>query len=391
VVPVPDIVPVSSSDGPPPLTFLQQVHSGLEWCFGLMCLPFFLAVLAAIPGLGLLSLGYLLEVAGRIGRTGKLRSGFIGVRQSARLGGIVFSIFLLVWPLWLVEDFARNGLDIDPTSQPTQVLQIGLLSARLFIGFHLILALACGGRMRYFFVPFLAIATFMIRLARGGYFQQSRDAVWEFVRPDRVWYYTWLSLRGFAGAFLWLLIPISMMALGRQYPLIGFPGSFVLMLVLMVLPFLQVHFAARGQMRAFLDVRGIVWRYFHAPWAFTLALVMTLAFALPLYALKIEMIPREAGWLPALVFIAFMFPARMLAGWAYACAEHRLKTRPLRFESVGRILAWLFFSSTGALVALPVVAIYTLIVFFTQYISWYGVWSLYEQHAFLLPVPFFGM
>ena len=31
------------------------------------------------------------------------------------------------------------------------------------------------------------------------------------------------------------------------------------------------------------------------------------------------------------------------------------------------------------------------IVFFTQYLSWSGVWSLYEQHAFLLPVPFVGM
>ena len=37
---------------------------------------------------------------------------------------------------------------------------------------------------------------------------------------------------------------------------------------------------------------------------------------------------------------------------------------------------------------LPVVGFYVLIVFFTQYTAWYGKWSLYEQHAFLLPVPF---
>ena len=32
-----------------------------------------------------------------------------------------------------------------------------------------------------------------------------------------------------------------------------------------------------------------------------------------------------------------------------------------------------------------------LIVYFTQYVSWYGTFSLYEQHAFLVPVPFLGI
>ncbi len=40
---------------------------------------------------------------------------------------------------------------------------------------------------------------------------------------------------------------------------------------------------------------------------------------------------------------------------------------------------------------LPVAAFYALIVFFTRYSSWYGIWSLYEQHAFLVPVPFLSM
>ncbi len=39
----------------------------------------------------------------------------------------------------------------------------------------------------------------------------------------------------------------------------------------------------------------------------------------------------------------------------------------------------------------PVVLIYVVIAYFTQYLSWYGVWSLYEQHAFLVPAPFLGM
>jgi hypothetical protein len=40
---------------------------------------------------------------------------------------------------------------------------------------------------------------------------------------------------------------------------------------------------------------------------------------------------------------------------------------------------------------LSVVWIYVLIVYFSQYAAWEGVWSLYEQHAFLLPVPFLSM
>ena len=50
-----------------------------------------------------------------------------------------------------------------------------------------------------------------------------------------------------------------------------------------------------------------------------------------------------------------------------------------------------FFRWTGRLPLLPVALFYVLVVFFTQYTSWNGVWSLYEQHAFLAPVPFFGM
>ena len=46
---------------------------------------------------------------------------------------------------------------------------------------------------------------------------------------------------------------------------------------------------------------------------------------------------------------------------------------------------------TGRLPLLPVAGFYVLVVFFTQYTSWNGVWSLYEQHAFLVPVPFFHL
>ncbi len=39
---------------------------------------------------------------------------------------------------------------------------------------------------------------------------------------------------------------------------------------------------------------------------------------------------------------------------------------------------------------LPAVLFYIVLVYFTQYLSWYGVWSLYEQHAFMVPGAVLG-
>src|SRR5262245_10938793 len=67
---------------------LAALGSAWEWAFGTLSLMFGLAVLAAIPLLQFLSLGYLLEVGGRVGRSGRLRDGFIGARPAARIGSI---------------------------------------------------------------------------------------------------------------------------------------------------------------------------------------------------------------------------------------------------------------------------------------------------------------
>ena len=107
-------------------------------------------------------------------------------------------------------------------------------------------------------------------------------------------------------------------------------------------------------------------------------LVMLLG-AIPLYLLKIEMIPREAAWLPSLVFVAFLAPARLLVGWAYARSGRRELPRHWAFRALGRL---------AILLTAP---FYVLVVVLAQYTSWGGVWSLYEQHAFLLPVPFLNM
>jgi hypothetical protein len=361
---------------------VRGVASMFEWLFGVAVLMVGLAVLAALPILQFLSLGYLLEAGGRVARSGRLREGFIGVRLAARLGGVVLGSWLLLLPVRLVSGMAYSAYVIDPGGTVARAWRIGLLVLIGLTALHIASACARGGKLRYFFWPF-NVFWLLRRLIRGGYYTEARDAVWDVAVSLRLRYYAWLGFRGFVAAFAWLVVPVTLIAAGRApvpgAPLLGFLGALSLALVLLYLPFLQLRMAALDRLSEGFNVLAVRAEYRRAPWAFSFAFVMTLLTALPLYLLKIEMVPREAAWLPSLVFIAFIFPARLLTGWALSRARRRRTPRH-----------W-FFRWTGRLPYLPAAAFYVLIVYFTQFTSWNGIWSLYEQHAFLLPVPFFGM
>jgi len=361
---------------------VRIVGSVLEWLFGVAVLMVGLAVLAALPILQFLSLGYLLESGGRVARSGRLRDGFIGVRPAARLGGVVLGCWLLLLPVRLVADLAYSAQIIDPDGRVAAGWRIGLFVLIGLTAVHIGLACARGGRLRYFFWPFNFIPV-LLRLLRGGYYTQVRDAVWDTTASLRLQHYFSLGFRGFLGALAWLALPVSLLALGQGLTpgafLLGLQGALMLGLVLIYLPFLQMRLALTNRLAAVFELGAVRQDFRRAPWAFAFSFVITLLFSLPLYLLKIEMVPREAAWLPSLVFIAFIFPARLLTGWAMGRAVHRPAPRH-----------W-FFRWTGRLPFLPAAAFYVLIVYFTQFTSWNGIWSLYEQHAFLVPVPFFGM
>src|SRR6516225_11113922 len=74
--------------------------------FGIASLILLLAVIAAIPVLNLLALGYLLEVEGRLARSGKLRDAFPLINLAPRLGSIVLGIWAWVIPLRLLTHAA---------------------------------------------------------------------------------------------------------------------------------------------------------------------------------------------------------------------------------------------------------------------------------------------
>ncbi|MEQ8791094.1 MAG: hypothetical protein RIC55_32835 [Pirellulaceae bacterium] len=418
-----------------PFRVLDFCGSAAEWIFGAACMILLLAFLATVPVLQLLSLGYLLEASGRIARSGRLRDGFVDYRKAARVGGVILGTSLMLLPLWFISSLWYDAQLIDPTGLTARNWRIAQLILTVLLVGHVMVAWFCGGRLRHFFWPLtapLAIASWIVkevcrvaikastkgktrrtfgerfvadigrtlpldrwwfvpaiviaRLRERNLYVAARDSLWEFVVGLRLPHYFWLGLRGFAGAVIWLFVPISLLAVSTSLPpvggvLLGLLGGLLLSTVLVYLPFLQTNFAAENRFRTLFDVLSVHGFYRRTPFALFFALLVTLAGALPLYLLKIEATPREVAWLPSLVFVAFILPARLLTGWAVGRARHRQPPRWLFF----RIISHLF-----AMPAIPIAMTYALIVFVSQYVSWYGAFSLYEQHAFLVPVPMLG-
>src|SRR5262249_42782520 len=151
------IEPTSKESKPQQSHFAQAFWAivGLpEWFLGVAVLAIGLAVLAALPILQFLSLGYLLEAGGRVARSGRIRDGFIGVRLAARLGGAVIVSWLALWLVRFVSGMVHSAEIIDPGSRIATAWRIGLyvLIAVTFI--HIAMACARGGRLRHFVNPF---------------------------------------------------------------------------------------------------------------------------------------------------------------------------------------------------------------------------------------------
>ena len=103
---------------------------------------------------------------------------------------------------------------------------------------------------------------------------------------------------------------------------------------------------------------------------------MTLVLAVPLYAFKVELMPRDAQWLPAALFLVTILPTKLIAGKAYA-------------RGSGGSRAHVLLRLASALIALPLAAAYAGVLFLTPFFGWRGAAGLFEQHAFLVPVAFY--
>ncbi len=355
----------------------HSIYSATGWCFGMVSLIFGLAVVSAIPVVNLISLGYLLHTSGTIARTGRLRDGFIGIGKAGRIGGVVLGIWLLLWPTRLLSAMRDSALIVNPSGSTGW--SVGLWVVTGLTSLHITWAVLRGGKLRHFIWP--APVDFIHWLRSSNKFASARDALWNTVSELRLPFLFWLGARGFAGTLLWLLIPVGLMILASNITsnagiLVSLLGGLILMGVLLYLPFLQAWFARENRFGAFIEVAVVHRLGNKAPFMFWLGILLTLALPVPLFLMKIELTPAEITWLPALFFVVFGLPARLMVGWAMGRANLRETSRHFT-------LRWLF-----RLAALPIAFGYTLILFLSQFISWNGPLSLLEQHAFLVPSPF---
>jgi hypothetical protein len=419
-----------------PVYLWYLVWTRLEWLFGLASVIGCLAVLSAIPVVQFVSLGYLLEASSRVAASGRLRDGFIDMPKFARIGSIVIGTWLMLLPLRYLSSLSLDAYLVDPGSASAGIYRIALLICTALMIGHILLAWYSGGKLCHFFwpllAPFQAAALFLfggiigpilrpllnwispklvadlyverlltgwfppaILIAgfrRGHMVRESRDAVWDFVVGLNLPQHFWLGLRGFAGAVVWLLAPVMLLIGGSTIPngglaiLSGWLGALLLSIVLAHLLVLQTHFACEKRFVAFFQVVRSWILFQRAPLAWWLALTAVLLASVPLYLATIELTQRELTYLISLFFVALLYPARLLAGWAMGRSlRHHKSARPVtrtRFT----LATFLVLPATA-----PVILFYVVILWASQYTAWFGPASLLVQHAFMVPVPFLGV
>jgi len=363
---------------------LRHPIRSVQWLiaagFGLLNLMVLLAVVAAIPIVNLYALGYFLEVEGRIARSGKIRSGFPLIAVAGRLGAIVTGCWLWLIPVRILANLAADAEIIDPAGTASTKFQILTAVMAVVVGLHLCLAIARGGRLSCFFRPIRNARWLKTQWQAGNYLTEAERHLRQLIAALRFRSRVWLGLRGFIGSLIWLVPPTLLFAAAERTRggqiLTTVIGGVLLMIVLCHLPFMQAQFSAENRFRALFDWRTARLRFRQAPLAFLISLVLLYALATPLYLAKVRLPPQDAMWLLTVVFIASIWPTRLVVGWAYGRAVRR--DRPVR-------RGWIWVSR---LLMIPFVSLFVLILFFTQFIDEHGKLALFEHHALLLPVPF---
>ncbi len=362
---------------------IKAAYWMLRMMFGIACLVIFLALIAAVPIVNFIALGYLLDVEGRVARTGKIRLAFPLLDIAPRLGTIVIGVVLWLIPLFLLAGAAADARLIEPGGQSDQTLHLLTLIASIAISIHLCLALARGGAFFCFVRPLKNAIWLFKQIRAGGYFERAALNVSSFIASLKLGRNFSLGLRGFLGAFLWLVIPSLMFAAasspngGQGGPVaVTLLGGVSLVIVLGWLPLLQAHFAAENRFSAMFELRTVRRKFKRAPLAWMVSLIVVYVLSLPLYLFKVAALPRDAVWGITLIFVATIYPTKLLLGWVYFRASSRTKN------------AWFGWRWLSRTIIVPLLAVYVFILFFTQFIGIHGSGVLLEHHLFLLPIPF---
>lgn len=348
--------------------------------FGIVTLVLALAVMAAIPIVNFIALGYLLDIEGEVARSGKFRKAFPLLPFAPRIGSIVIGIWLFLLPLRFLAWTAADARLISPGSTADRAWHIFLAVAAVLTGIHLSLAVARGGRLSTFFRPLKNLRWFRKQWRDSGYWDRAETAVRDFIARLRAPHYFWLGVKGWVGAFLWLVIPTAIFAAANKptggAAIVSAIGGMMLSIVFAWIPFLQARYAAEGRFGAFFELRAIRELYRRAPLTWVISAILTYALSLPLFFATIVLPPQDAMWMVTPIFILSIYPTRIMTGWAYYQAVKREQR------------AWFSVRLISGLVLMPTLMLYTWILFFTQFIGSSGKLVLFQHHALLLPRPF---
>ena len=369
---------------PFPVPWRHPILCGLwmaRTLFGLASLTLLLAIAAAVPLVNFWVLGYLLDVEGRVARSGKIRASFPLLGLAPRFGSIVLGIWLCVLPLRLLAGAATDAALIDPHGAVAARWAFGLFAAKWLMAAHLCLALARGGALSCFFRPIKNVRWLLARWRDHDYWFRASTAIGQFLSGLNARSYYSSGWRGYLGTAAWLVLPSALYGSLRDpekpaQVLVMLTGGVGLWLTLMWAPLLQARFAAQNRLLAFGELGQARELFRRAPFAWLFAIVLTYLLALPMYLFKAVSPPQDAMWFVTIIFVVSIFPTKVALGWAYGRSMRRTERAwwPWR---------WLCKSVLGVLVG-----IYVFILFFTPAISEHGRRVLYEHHTLLLPVPF---
>jgi len=387
-VPSLTVIPIEERMGPGRFPGFWQPFQSIFWlirvAIGTVCLVLILAILAAIPGLNILTLGYLIEPQKRVAESGRLRDGFPLMVLAPRLGVIVFFSVILLALIRVQAVRVSDAIVILGEAHPRVIrMQTLLYVTQTIVAIHLMLAIARGGTVGCFFRPFKNVFWFLRKIfTRRGREEMSvgTEQVLQLVKPVQ---HFWIGLKAFLGAVLWLLIPagllVSYSAPGRTAPLFGvlsFLGAALMIPVAAWLPQLQVHQAVTGRFRAIFNVRAARQVIRNAPLSWMLTTVLMYVMTFPLYLTKIKFLPADALLVLTPFFIILTYPARVLVAQVYHYGMKQDKP------------AWFPYRWSLKLLMLPLLAGYAGFLFLTPFISELGKAAPLENQAFLSPVPY---
>ena len=356
-----------------------------------------LAFVTAVPIIQLMTLGYFFLVAGRLASGETVARSVAGLNRAGQIGGILTALGIASLPTQLLAHWESVATIIQPGSEAATTMRGFAITFSLLATVYLWWAWARGGEWRHYLWP--EPIRFFREAWRPSLWSNVSDRLWRFVSAMQLPNLFWLGLRGATATLVWLIPAMVIMIVTREGEravagLLGGVCFVILGYFLLTLPMLQAHFGAENQISAMFDFKRVRRDVHFAPWSYATSLLIALVLMpIPLYLLKIEATPEEIVWLPCLVFVTFMLPARIATGLALRRGRRLRQVMEIRNEGQFEKGVWPTASRwvVRFLVAPAIAAIYLFVLFGSQFTSWDGVDTWVRQHALLVPVPFVGI